>query len=404
MPAVPSWMKNADGSTAVVEKVSPTAARFTFKQPNTLVLTALANADGGDRTYAAFLPAHYLKKFHATYVKKEDLDKLVAGAGFKTWTELFAARNAPPENPERPDHGGLGAGQPRERPGLHAQAKSVLRRRRPQRQPASLSRRGALHVLRRHPGAQPGRHRRRLRHAGAPHPDDELSRLQGEREEREVPRHHVADVRRRRRRRPAQPDLQGRSGHRQADGDQGVPGRAVARRQPGPDQGVGLPRPRRGAAGRAARPVIRTTRAIRSPTSTPSTSRTSPTSCSTGSASPSATPTASRQLANGKRVVLELSVVPAFARLARRGPAHRQGLGEGRREDRGAAPRARAALPHARQQRADDRDVERGHHRLPLHRQRQVRPAQLADPHPGPALRPLGRDQGQGGRGAAGRR
>ena len=102
VPAVPAWMKNADGSTAVVEKVSPTAARFTFKQANTLVLTALANADGGDRTYAAFLPAHYLKKFHATYVKKEDLDKLVAGSGFKTWTELFAARNAPPENPERP--------------------------------------------------------------------------------------------------------------------------------------------------------------------------------------------------------------------------------------------------------------------------------------------------------------
>jgi peptide/nickel transport system substrate-binding protein len=95
-------MKNADGTPAVVEKLSPTAARWTYKQPNTLVLTALANSDGGDRTYAAFLPAHYLKKFHATYAKKEDLDKLVAAAGFKTWTELFAARNAPPENPERP--------------------------------------------------------------------------------------------------------------------------------------------------------------------------------------------------------------------------------------------------------------------------------------------------------------
>ena len=35
-------------------------------------------------------------------MKKEDLDKLSAAAGFKTWTELFAARNAPPENPERP--------------------------------------------------------------------------------------------------------------------------------------------------------------------------------------------------------------------------------------------------------------------------------------------------------------
>src|SRR5256884_8681630 len=102
VPAIPSWMRNADGTTATVEKVSPTAVRWTYKQPNTLLLTALANQDGGDRTYAVFLPAHHLKKFHPTYTKKEDLDKLVAAAGFKAWTELFAARNAPPENPERP--------------------------------------------------------------------------------------------------------------------------------------------------------------------------------------------------------------------------------------------------------------------------------------------------------------
>src|SRR3989475_1873973 len=102
VPAIPSWMRNSDGTTATVEKVSPTAVRWSYKQPNTLLLTALANQDGGDRTYAVFLPAHHLKKFHPTYTKKEDLDKLVAAAGFKTWTELFAARNAPPENPERP--------------------------------------------------------------------------------------------------------------------------------------------------------------------------------------------------------------------------------------------------------------------------------------------------------------
>src|SRR5437773_6500970 len=46
-----------------------------------------------------------------------------------------------------------------------------------------------------------------------------------------------------------------------------------------------------------------------------------------------------------------------------------------------------------RSQRADDRDVERGHDRLPVHRQREVRPAQLADPHAGATLRPLGADQ-----------
>jgi peptide/nickel transport system substrate-binding protein len=101
-PVLPAWMRNGDGSPALVEKVDAYAVRFTFKQPATLFLTALANQDGGDRTYAAFLPAHYLKKFHPAHAKKDEVDKLVQAAGFKTWTELFAARNAPPENPERP--------------------------------------------------------------------------------------------------------------------------------------------------------------------------------------------------------------------------------------------------------------------------------------------------------------
>jgi peptide/nickel transport system substrate-binding protein len=101
-PALPSWIRNTDGSAATVEKVDTENVRVTFKEPATLFLTALANQDGADRTYAAFLPAHYLKKFHPAYTAKEEIDKQVAAANFKTWTELFAARNAPPENPERP--------------------------------------------------------------------------------------------------------------------------------------------------------------------------------------------------------------------------------------------------------------------------------------------------------------
>ena len=101
-PSLPGWMRNADGSAAKVEKVDDQTVRFTFNEPATLFLTALANQDGGDRTYAVFLPAHYLKRFHPTYTAKEEIDKAVAAAGFKTWTELFATRNAPPENPERP--------------------------------------------------------------------------------------------------------------------------------------------------------------------------------------------------------------------------------------------------------------------------------------------------------------
>jgi peptide/nickel transport system substrate-binding protein len=76
--------------------------RFTYSAPATLFLTAVANQDGADRTFAMFLPAHYLKKFHPTYAPKADIEKMAQAAGFKSWTELFANRNAPPENPERP--------------------------------------------------------------------------------------------------------------------------------------------------------------------------------------------------------------------------------------------------------------------------------------------------------------
>jgi peptide/nickel transport system substrate-binding protein len=101
-PTLPGWMRNADGSPAKVEKVDETSVRFTYAAPATLFLTAVANADGADRTYAMFLPAHYLKRFHPAYTPKEEIDRMVQAAGFKTWTELFATRNAPPENVERP--------------------------------------------------------------------------------------------------------------------------------------------------------------------------------------------------------------------------------------------------------------------------------------------------------------
>ena len=101
-PSLPGWIRNADGSPALVEKVDETTIRFTYAAPATLFLTAVANQDGADRTYAMFLPAHYLKRFHPAHAAKEDIDRATQAAGFKTWTELFANRNAPPENPERP--------------------------------------------------------------------------------------------------------------------------------------------------------------------------------------------------------------------------------------------------------------------------------------------------------------
>jgi peptide/nickel transport system substrate-binding protein len=101
-PTLPGWIRNPDGSPAKVEKVDSSTVRFSYAAPATLFLTAVANQDGADRTYAMFLPAHYLKKFHPAYAAKEDIDRMAQAAGFKTWTELFANRNAPPENAERP--------------------------------------------------------------------------------------------------------------------------------------------------------------------------------------------------------------------------------------------------------------------------------------------------------------
>jgi len=104
-PTLPGWIKSPDGSAAKVEKVDDSTVRFTYAAPATLFLTALANQDGADRTFAVFLPAHYLKKFHPTYTPKADVETAAKAAGFKTWTELFANRNAPWENPERPTMG-----------------------------------------------------------------------------------------------------------------------------------------------------------------------------------------------------------------------------------------------------------------------------------------------------------
>ncbi len=104
-PSLPGWIKNPDGTAAKVEKVDETSVRFTYAAPATLFLVAVANQDGADRTYAMFMPAHYLKKFHPSHAAKADIEKMAQAAGFKTWTELFANKNAPWENPERPTMG-----------------------------------------------------------------------------------------------------------------------------------------------------------------------------------------------------------------------------------------------------------------------------------------------------------
>src|SRR2546422_2293377 len=93
-PALPVWMKNHDGSPVTVQRVDDVTVRWVYKAPNTTFQMELANKDSGDRQYACFLPAHYLRQFHVKYADQAKLDQMVAAARFKTWTELFAAKRS----------------------------------------------------------------------------------------------------------------------------------------------------------------------------------------------------------------------------------------------------------------------------------------------------------------------
>jgi peptide/nickel transport system substrate-binding protein len=103
-PSVPVWMKNPDGSTVTVEKISNYAVKWTFAGPNTAFLLDLANKDGADKSIGnlAFVPAHYLKQFHPNYTDKAALDAKVAEAGYDTWIELFAREAMPHLSGVRP--------------------------------------------------------------------------------------------------------------------------------------------------------------------------------------------------------------------------------------------------------------------------------------------------------------
>jgi peptide/nickel transport system substrate-binding protein len=102
VPAISGWMLNKDGSLVQVEKIDALTVKWTFKEPNTNFLLELTTKDYGDRLYPVFQPSKYLKQFHASYAKKEALDQMVTAAKFKTWTELYANKQSPLDNPERP--------------------------------------------------------------------------------------------------------------------------------------------------------------------------------------------------------------------------------------------------------------------------------------------------------------
>jgi peptide/nickel transport system substrate-binding protein len=103
-PTVPIWMLNADGSTAVVEKVDDYAVKWIYGQPNTAFLLDLANKDGADRAISnlAFVPAHYMMDYHPDFADEAELQAKVDEAGFDTWVQLFAVEAFPHMSGTRP--------------------------------------------------------------------------------------------------------------------------------------------------------------------------------------------------------------------------------------------------------------------------------------------------------------
>ncbi|NJN96081.1 MAG: ABC transporter substrate-binding protein [Anaerolineales bacterium] len=103
-PSGLTWMKNPDGTTATVEKLSDYAVKWAFATPNTAFLLDLANKDGADAAISnlVFVPAHYLKQFHPTYADQAELEAKVAEAGLNTWTELFSREALPHLSGKRP--------------------------------------------------------------------------------------------------------------------------------------------------------------------------------------------------------------------------------------------------------------------------------------------------------------
>ena len=101
-PSVPAWFANKDGTLGEMVVVDENTVQVNFDFPYTLFPLELTFRDGGDRTLAAHLPAHYLKQFHPDYGNQAEIDAMVAAAGLNNWTQLFMQKGIITDNPERP--------------------------------------------------------------------------------------------------------------------------------------------------------------------------------------------------------------------------------------------------------------------------------------------------------------
>ncbi len=83
-PSGPPRILLVDGEAPKVEFIDETTIRYSWSKPNPFFLAALAGA----RPLYIYRPAHYLKKYHARYVKADKLAAMVKASGQRNWVAL----------------------------------------------------------------------------------------------------------------------------------------------------------------------------------------------------------------------------------------------------------------------------------------------------------------------------
>ena len=79
-----------DGVPPTFEVLDATTIRYAWPKPNPHFLHALA----GPRPEYLYMPAHYLRAFHARYADPAELDRMVAKERRRNWVELHYAKGA----------------------------------------------------------------------------------------------------------------------------------------------------------------------------------------------------------------------------------------------------------------------------------------------------------------------
>ena len=94
----PLWINSSGDPRVQVVKVDDYTVQFKYADPNYLWLSFMVHGCTG--TNQPYMPAHYLKQFHAKY--NPDAEANAKAAGFDNWQAYFQNRYHPRDNPERP--------------------------------------------------------------------------------------------------------------------------------------------------------------------------------------------------------------------------------------------------------------------------------------------------------------